>query len=194
MSTEPSRYDEERLAALLRELAEPPRAWIEAAVLLPEARTMLDEIVARARSRCRFPGQDPGRAGAGATRRGPREPEPRLVAALRARLQPIEPAPGETFEADTKDVAASASSWVLWARPIRACARSNRSSLVVVVRLISTRCVPIRTPDSAKAGSHGVAAHRRVASLDDLGRELADVCRYLGEGKRYFCRPPEHHS
>jgi hypothetical protein len=100
MSTESSRYDEERLAALLRELVEPPRAWIEAAVLLPEARTMLDEIVARAEADAAFRAKT--LAGLEqALRDAGHEPEPRLVATLRARLKPIEPAPGEPFEADT---------------------------------------------------------------------------------------------
>src|SRR5919197_651720 len=100
MDAEPSRYDEERLAALLRELAEPPRAWIEAAVLLPEARAMLDEIVARAEADAAYR----AKALAGleeALRDAGHEPEPRLVAALRARLKPIEPSPGDKPEADT---------------------------------------------------------------------------------------------
>jgi hypothetical protein len=100
MSTEPSRYDEERLAALLRELAEPPRAWIEAAVLLPESRAMLDEIVARAEADAAYRAKT--LAGLEqALRDAGHEPEPSLVAALRARLKPIEPAPGETPEGET---------------------------------------------------------------------------------------------
>lgn len=47
--TEPARYhDEERLAKLLSELREPPRAWIEAAKEIPAARGEIDGIVERA--------------------------------------------------------------------------------------------------------------------------------------------------
>ena len=43
-----SRYDEERLAELLRALPPAPEGWVKAAQELPFARRGLDEIVARA--------------------------------------------------------------------------------------------------------------------------------------------------
>jgi hypothetical protein len=46
--TESQRYDEERLAELLRSLPPAPEGWVKAAQELPRARLVLDEIVARA--------------------------------------------------------------------------------------------------------------------------------------------------
>ena len=48
------RYDEERLAELLRGLPPAPEAWVKAAQELPLARRSLDEIVARAEADERF--------------------------------------------------------------------------------------------------------------------------------------------
>jgi hypothetical protein len=42
------RYDEERLAELLRRLPAAPDAWVRAAQELPSARAALDTLVARA--------------------------------------------------------------------------------------------------------------------------------------------------
>ena len=46
--TENFRYDEERLAALLRALPPAPEGWVRAAQELPRSRRELDDIVARA--------------------------------------------------------------------------------------------------------------------------------------------------
>ena len=93
MPAEPTRYDEARLAGLLRELAEPPRDWITAAAELPEVRGSLDSIVERARADARaraeiLAGLEQALRAAG------HEPEPRLVAVLRARLDPTHEDPG----------------------------------------------------------------------------------------------------
>jgi hypothetical protein len=49
-----ARYDEERLAALLRTLPPAPAGWVQAAQELPAARVELDEIVARAEADLEF--------------------------------------------------------------------------------------------------------------------------------------------
>lgn len=49
-----ARYDEERVAALLRMLPPAPRGWVQAAQELPGARAELDEIVARAEADLEF--------------------------------------------------------------------------------------------------------------------------------------------
>ena len=49
-----TRYDEDRLAALLRVLPPAPRGWVAAAQELPLARRGLDEIVARAEADAQF--------------------------------------------------------------------------------------------------------------------------------------------
>jgi hypothetical protein len=46
--TETSRYDEERLAELLRALPPAPEGWVRAAQELPRSRSELDDIVAKA--------------------------------------------------------------------------------------------------------------------------------------------------
>ena len=46
--TETFRYDEERLAELLRALPPAPEGWVRAAQELPRSRSELDDIVARA--------------------------------------------------------------------------------------------------------------------------------------------------
>jgi hypothetical protein len=77
--------DEETLAGLLRELRQPPRPWIEAAQQLPAARASLDDLVARAQSDVAY--RDQLLAGLeDALRAVGREPEPQVVASLRARL------------------------------------------------------------------------------------------------------------
>jgi type VI protein secretion system component VasF len=87
--SEPTPYDESRLAALLRELAEPPRDWIEAAAELPRVRASLDSIVERAEADAEaraeiLSGLEQALRDAG------HEPEPRLLAVLRARLEPAD--------------------------------------------------------------------------------------------------------
>jgi hypothetical protein len=47
-------YDEERIAALLRDLPPVPEGWVRAAKELPVARRELDEIVARAEEDAAF--------------------------------------------------------------------------------------------------------------------------------------------
>jgi hypothetical protein len=49
-----ARYDEERLAALLRALPPAPTGWVQAAQELPAARAELDEIVLRAEADLEF--------------------------------------------------------------------------------------------------------------------------------------------
>ena len=46
--TTTGRYDEERLAELLRALPPAPEGWVRAAQELPRSRSELDDIVARA--------------------------------------------------------------------------------------------------------------------------------------------------
>lgn len=49
-----ARYDEMKMAALLRMLPPAPRGWVQAAQELPGARVELDEIVARAEADLEF--------------------------------------------------------------------------------------------------------------------------------------------
>jgi len=49
-----SRYDEERIAELLRLLTPPPPGWVAAASELPHARAELDVLVERARADAAF--------------------------------------------------------------------------------------------------------------------------------------------
>ena len=49
-----SRYDEERVARLLRRLPPAPTGWVQAAQELPASRRALDEIVARAEADLAF--------------------------------------------------------------------------------------------------------------------------------------------
>lgn len=81
----PGDLSEEELGALLRDVKEPPRAWVEAAKELPAARAELDGIVARAEADATYREQvltDLEEA----LRAEGREATPGLVAALRARL------------------------------------------------------------------------------------------------------------
>jgi len=80
-----TRYDEHRLAELLRALPPAPAAWVEAAQELPLQRDRLDEIVARAEADAEFRRalvEDLERALASAGY----EPDRSLAAAVRARL------------------------------------------------------------------------------------------------------------
>jgi hypothetical protein len=79
-------YDEERLARLLRALPPAPEGWVRAAQELPRVRQELDGIVERAVAdvefrRALFADLEAALAAAGY------EPDPRLVEALRARLE-----------------------------------------------------------------------------------------------------------
>lgn len=77
--------DEERLAALLRELPRAPAGWVRAAQELPAARAAMDDLVERATvsEQCRrqvLSGLEDALERAGV------EPDRRAVAVLRARL------------------------------------------------------------------------------------------------------------
>jgi hypothetical protein len=79
-------YDEERLARLLRALPPAPEGWVRAAQELPRVRQELDGIVERAVADAEFrraliADLEAALASAGY------EPDPRLVEALRARLE-----------------------------------------------------------------------------------------------------------
>jgi hypothetical protein len=52
--TDSDRYQEERLAALLRSLPPAPEGWVKAAQQLPRARREMDEIVARVEADQKF--------------------------------------------------------------------------------------------------------------------------------------------
>lgn len=88
-------HDEERLAALLRELREPPAAWTEAAKQAPAARREIEDLVARAEADQRYREQVL-RELETALREAGHEPDRKLVAALRARLTDPEDDPADT--------------------------------------------------------------------------------------------------
>ncbi len=80
------RYDEETLAALLRELPPAPQAWVQAAKELPLLRDRFDEIIARAEADVAvrdalIADLETALAAAGY------EPEAPLVRAVRARIR-----------------------------------------------------------------------------------------------------------
>jgi hypothetical protein len=82
-------HHEERLGELLTELPPAPRAWVQAAQELPQARRGLDEIVERARADAEFRVQlladlEAALASAGY------EPSAVLADALRARLAELD--------------------------------------------------------------------------------------------------------
>ena len=80
-----TRYDEERLAELLRALPPAPEAWVRAAQELPLARKGLDEIVARAERDAEFRAALVTDLERALAQEG-YEPEPRVLDALRRRL------------------------------------------------------------------------------------------------------------
>ncbi len=86
MSKPPRNHTEESIAALLSELREPPRAWIEAAKELPQARRELDGIVERAAADAAYRKRVLDDL-EGALREAGHDPAPALVAALRARVE-----------------------------------------------------------------------------------------------------------
>jgi hypothetical protein len=84
MSTE-RRYDEERLAELIRMLPPAPDAWVRAAIELPAARRAIDQIVALAGTDAEFRRallDDLERA----VRTAGFEPDPAVVRGVRERL------------------------------------------------------------------------------------------------------------
>jgi hypothetical protein len=77
---------EARVAELIAELPPPPEGWVQAARELPEARRSLDELVARAEADASLRAE----VLAGlelALKRAGHDPDPRLRAILRARLE-----------------------------------------------------------------------------------------------------------
>lgn len=77
---------EEELGERLRDVREPPRAWVDAAKELPAMRAGIDGIVARAEADAAFRQQVLADLEQAIRAEG-REPSPTLVAALRARLE-----------------------------------------------------------------------------------------------------------
>lgn len=75
--------DEEAIAALLGELREPPRSWVEAAQMLPQARAEISAIVERAQRDAEYRAEVLADL-EGALRREGLNPAPPLVASLLA--------------------------------------------------------------------------------------------------------------
>ena len=82
----PEDLSEEELGALLRDVKEPPRAWIEAAKELPAARAEIDGIVARAEADAAFRERVLADLEEALRAEG-QEQSPALVAVLKARLE-----------------------------------------------------------------------------------------------------------
>jgi hypothetical protein len=80
------RYDEERLAQLLRALPPAPEGWVRAAQELPLARQGLDELVERATADVAFRAALMADLEAAVAAEG-YEPDERLLEALRERLE-----------------------------------------------------------------------------------------------------------
>jgi hypothetical protein len=80
-----TRYDEQRLAELLGALPPAPEGWVQAAQELPAARRELDDLVARAVADAEFRQALLADLEA-ALRLAGHEPDPALVAVVRARL------------------------------------------------------------------------------------------------------------
>jgi hypothetical protein len=80
-----TRYDEDRIAELLRALPPAPEAWVRAAQELPAARRTLDAIVARAESDAAFRARLVADLDAALEAEG-YERDPAVVEALRHRL------------------------------------------------------------------------------------------------------------
>ena len=78
-------YDEQRLAELIGALPPAPEGWVRAAQELPAARRELDDLVARAVADAEFRQALLADLEA-ALRQAGHEPDPVLVASLRARL------------------------------------------------------------------------------------------------------------
>jgi len=81
-----ARYDEERIAGLLRALPPAPAGWVQAAQDLPRARAELDEIVARAEADLAFRQALIADLEAALAAEG-YEPRERVVEELRRRLE-----------------------------------------------------------------------------------------------------------
>jgi hypothetical protein len=83
-----TRYDEERLGELLAMLRPVPEGWVEAAQVLPDARSRIDEIATRAESDLAFRASVLADLEAALAQAGC-EPAPPLVEALRRRFLSI---------------------------------------------------------------------------------------------------------
>ena len=81
-----SKYDEERLARLIRALPPAPEGWVRAAQVLQVARTQLDQIVARAEADAEFQQQLVADLEAALEAEG-YERDPQVVEALRLRFK-----------------------------------------------------------------------------------------------------------
>ena len=81
-----SKYDEERLARLIRALPPAPEGWVRAAQELQVARTQLDQIVARAEADAEFQQQLVADLEAALEAEG-YERDPQVVDALRLRFK-----------------------------------------------------------------------------------------------------------
>ena len=81
-------YDEQRIAALLRQLPAPPDGWVRAAQELPQARAELAAIVARAEEDAAFRAGVVADLEAAILAEGI-DPTPSVVAALRVRLDAV---------------------------------------------------------------------------------------------------------
>jgi hypothetical protein len=81
-----SKYDEERLARLIRALPPAPEGWVRAAQELQVARTQLDQIVARAEADAEFQQQLVADLEAALEVEG-YERDPQVVEALRLRFK-----------------------------------------------------------------------------------------------------------
>lgn len=81
-----ARYDEERIAGLLRALPPAPAGWVQAAQDLPRARAELDEIVVRAEADLAFRQALIADLEAALAAEG-YEPRERVVEELRRRLE-----------------------------------------------------------------------------------------------------------
>ena len=79
-------WTEARVAELIAELPPPPEGWVQAARELPEARRSLDELVARAEADASLRAEVLAGLELALERAG-HDPDPRLRAILRARLQ-----------------------------------------------------------------------------------------------------------
>jgi hypothetical protein len=83
-----TRYDEERLGQLLAMLRPAPEGWVEAAQVLPAARSRIDEIATRAAANSAFRASVLADLEAALAQAGC-EPAPPLVEALRRRVLSI---------------------------------------------------------------------------------------------------------
>lgn len=82
---DPEDLSEEELGALLRDVAEPPRSWVEAAKELPSMRAGIDGVVERAQADAAYRERVLADLKRALVEEG-HDPSPNRIAALRARL------------------------------------------------------------------------------------------------------------